>query len=142
MSGGDGQDGEQQPHEPIGSVAEEAAKLFGAFSDLAREQGGGLGAGFSGFAGHAAESLRNVDEHIATGAEECRYCPLCRGVHAVRSTTPEVRAHLATAATSLVQAVAGLLATAVPTDRAGERTSPVEHIDLDDDGGDWPEDER
>ena len=48
----------------IGSVAEEAAKLFGALSGWAREHGS--------------------EEHIATGAPECTYCPVCRC--GVRST--------------------------------------------------------
>jgi hypothetical protein len=100
----------------VGTVAEEAAKLIGALSGWAR----------------------GVEDHLATGAAECTYCPVCRTVHALRQTTPEVRTQLATAATALLQAASGLLATAVPDrghqpDRAG-----VEHIDLDD-AGDWPD---
>jgi hypothetical protein len=140
----------EDAREAVGTVAEEAAKLFGALSDWAREEGSDLGQGMSGLAGHAARTVREVDEHLATGAEECTYCPICRGVHLLRRTSPEVRAHLATAASSLMQAAAGLLATAVP-EQHGTRTG-VEHIDLDDDvdgdgddgfGGDledWPED--
>jgi hypothetical protein len=49
-----------------------------------------------------------------------------------------VKAHLAVAASSLVQAAAGVLATHLPEESAGPS---VEHIDLDaddpDDGGDW-----
>lgn len=100
--------------EPVGSVAEEAAKLFGALSGWARD----------------------LDDHVATGAAECSYCPICRTVHALRHTSPEVRTQLATAATALLQAASGLLATVAPEqpDRGG-----VEHIDLDD-TGDWPDD--
>jgi hypothetical protein len=61
-------------------------------------------------------------------------------VHAVRQTSPEVRAHLATAASSLLQAAAGLLATTVP-DHARTREG-VERIDLDDEtDGPWPEED-
>jgi hypothetical protein len=101
----------------VGSVGEEAAKLFGAFAGM----------------------LRDVDEHLATDDPECTYCPICRTVHLVRQTSPEVRAHLAAAASSLVQAAAGLLATQVPQ----ERPAGVERIDLDQDVPDdgWAEDE-
>lgn len=98
----------------VGSVADEAAKLFGALADWAKDTA-----------------------HVP-GAAECTYCPVCRTVHAVRQLNPEVRAQLATAATSLLQAASGLLATAVP-DARPER-SGVEHIDLDHEPDDWPED--
>jgi hypothetical protein len=64
-------------------------------------------------------------------------------VHAVRQASPEVRAHLAVAASALLQAAAGVLATAVPTEGgAGARDSGVEHIDLDDDfDGAWPKED-
>ena len=118
----------------VGSVADEAAKLFGALSDWAKDHGTDLGQGLSGLASHAAASARDVDEHIATGSAECTYCPICRTVHAVRQTSPEVRAHLAVAAASLMQAAAGILATAVPDeDRSTSARDGIEHIDLDDD---------
>lgn len=112
---------QNDPMQDVGSVAEEAAKLLGALS------------------GWAKDAAHDVDRHVATGAQECTYCPICRTVHAVRGLSPEVRTQLATAATSFLQAAAGVLAT-VATD---QRTRPggVEHIDLDadvDDDGDWP----
>jgi hypothetical protein len=106
------------PDEEIGSVADEAAKLFGALSGWARE----------------------ANEHVATGAEECTYCPICRTVHVVRLASPEVRTHLALAAANLMQAAAGILAAASNDDSRGggaARGDGVEHIDLDE--GDWPE---
>lgn len=123
------------PDEQVGSVADEAVKLFGALSDWAKDHGSDLGEGLSGLAAHAAASARDLDEHIATGSAECTYCPICRTVHAVRQTSPEVRAHLTVAAASLMQAAAGLLATAVPDDAraASARGDGIEHIDLDDD---------
>jgi hypothetical protein len=129
----------------VGSLAEEAAKLLGALSGWAKEQGGEAGAAAAGFAAHAADAARGVDEHLATGAPECTWCPVCRTVHLVRQTSPEVRAHLAIAASSLVQAAAGVLATVTPDSADpgnGESGSPrgpqVERIDLDDE---WPEEE-
>lgn len=113
----------------VGSVAEEAVKLLGALTDWAKD------------------TAQDVDRHLATGAEECTYCPICRTVHTVRQLSPEVRAQLATAATSLLQAASGLIATAAQ-DQASR--PGVERIDLDggdDDwsagdwsAGEWPED--
>jgi hypothetical protein len=128
------------PSESIGSVADEAAKLLGALSDWAKDHGTDLGQAASGLAGHAARSAQGVNEHLATGAAECSYCPICRTVHALRETSPEVRAQLATAATALLQAASGLLATAVP-DARRDPSAGVERIDLDDGpDGDWPDD--
>ncbi|HWJ83373.1 MAG TPA: hypothetical protein VNS55_14135 [Nocardioides sp.] len=137
----DGHD--QEPHghreEPdVGSVAEEAAKLFGALADMARDRGPGIGEGIGGLAGHAAAMAHEVNEHIATGSAECRYCPICRVVHAVRETTPEVRDHLLTAASSLLQAAAGMMETLPPKEGGADgpaRGPEVERIDLDDSDG-------
>lgn len=100
------------PHDPVGSVGEEAAKLLGALG------------------GWASEHARDVDEHLATGSAECLYCPVCRTVHAVRNASPEVKAQLAIAAQGLLQAATGLLAAVTDAEKAP--SSPVQHIDLDD----------
>ena len=97
--------------EPVGSLGDEAAKLFGVL------------------AGWASDHARDLSEHVATGDAECLYCPICRTMHAVRGASPEVRDQLATAASSFLQAAAGLLAAA---QTGGEPTSRVQHIDLDD----------
>jgi hypothetical protein len=120
-------------HEPeVGSVGEEAAKLFAVLSGWAKDQG----TDYAGTAGAAAtamsDALHDANEHIATGGQDCKYCPVCQVISVVRTTSPEVKAHLAIAASSLMQAAAGVLATQVPTDA---RTSPVEKIDLDE--GSW-----
>src|SRR6201999_3695096 len=85
--------------EGLGSVAEEAVKLLGALSGWAREHGDGI-TGLSG----------EVHEHLATGGPECTWCPVCRTVAAFRQTSPEVRAHLTSAASSLLLAVSGMMA--------------------------------
>ena len=139
------EEGPDETGSGVGSLGEEAARLLSALSTFARDHGAdvgdGLGEGLAGFAGQAADGLREVNEHLATGAPECTYCPICRVVHAVRETSPEVRAHLAVASASLLQAAAGLLATAVPDERraAAARGEGVEHIDLADQ---WPEDDQ
>ena len=140
--------GPEEPDRPgersspeVGSVGEEAAKLFGALADLARQQGSDLGGSLGGIADQAASLAQEVNNHIATGSAECRYCPVCRVVHAVRETSPEVRAHLTAAASSFLQAAAGLLATVPPADAgAAQRGPAVERIDLDegDDRTDGP----
>jgi len=96
--------------EPVGNLGDEAAKLLGVL------------------AGWASEHAREVNEHLATGDTECSYCPICRTVHAVRDASPEVRNQLATAASSFLQAAAGLLAAA----HTDEPASRVQRIDLDD----------
>ena len=131
---GPGPSGER-PEDQVGSVADEAVKLFGALSEWARDHGPGVGHGLAGLADQAAQVARDVNEHIATGTAECAYCPVCRTVHAVRQASPEVRSHLAVAASSLLQAAASALATSVPADASG-RTGSVERIDLDPEPGD------
>jgi hypothetical protein len=125
--------GGERPGEPIGGVGEEAAKLLAALSGWARDQGVDYAGSATGAAAAMSEAAHNLNEHIATGSGDCRYCPLCQVIHAVRSTSPEVREHLAVAASSLMHAAAGVLATQVPPDKR----SPVEKIDLDD--SDWDE---
>jgi hypothetical protein len=121
-------------HDPVGSAAEEAVKLLGAVAEWARDRQhdwvGDLAASLGSGVGAAAHDL---DAHLATDAEECRYCPVCRVIRTFRSASPEVREHLTTAATSLAQAASAMLATAVPD----QRGSGVEHIDLTDE---WPDD--
>lgn len=116
--------------EPVGSVGEEAAKLFAALSDWAREQGPELG----NVTDHLSHTFAEVNDHIATGSEDCRYCPVCQVIHAVRVTSPEVKAHLAVAASSLMQAAAGVLAS---HGSASTPKAPMEKIDLEEDDGDW-----
>jgi len=125
----------------VGSVAEEAAKLLGALSGWARDHGSTVGHAVAdaaqGAAHGAAGAAQNVNEHLATGSAECLYCPICRAVHYIRTTNPEVKAHLAIAASSLMQAASALLATDVPEPK---QPTGVEHIDLEAEG-EWPPDD-
>jgi hypothetical protein len=134
--GSGGPDGPEQ----VGSVADEAAKLLSALSGWAKDHGSDLGHGVSDVASSAASAVHNANEHFATGGPDCTYCPICRAVHVVRECSPEVRAHLAVAAASLMQAAAGILATAVPDERraAAARGDDIEKINLDDD---WPDED-
>lgn len=124
---------DDQKPDDIGSVGEEAMKLLGAFADLARQHGGDAAGGVGHLAGNllgdAAAMAHEVGEHIATDAVECKYCPVCRVVHAVRQTSPEVKAHLMVAASSLLQAAASLMET---QPQPPARSPEVQRIDLDD----------
>lgn len=130
-------DDHDHDHPPdVGSVGEEAMKLFGALADMARQHSGDAAGTVGDLAGQAAAMAAEVGEHIATDSVECKYCPVCRVVHAVRQTSPDVRAHLMVAASSLLQAAAGLMETLPPPPGEGRARGPeVERIDLDDDTG-------
>ncbi|MBC7275266.1 hypothetical protein [Nocardioides sp.] len=92
--------------EPLGSTAEELGRLMEAIGEWAKD---------SRFA-HLTESF---GEHLDTGAPECAYCPLCRTVHVLRESSPEVKVHLASAAASLMQAAATVLNAAATSPGAG-----------------------
>jgi hypothetical protein len=124
-------DEQEQSRPEVGSVGEEAAKLLGALQDWARDNASRQGAaGASAAAGMAAgmtERLAEVNAHLATGGEDCTYCPVCQVIRAVRQTSPEVRAQLTTAASALLQAAAEIVEARTP-----RRPDPgVEKIDLD-----------
>ncbi len=131
----DSQSSQHTQQEQVGSVGEEAAKLLGALSEWAREQGTDYTGTAAGAASTFAHAVHDVNEHIATGSQDCRYCPVCQVIHVVRQTSPEVRSHLAVAASSLMQAASGLLATHADGPASA---SSVEKIDLDGDA-DWDE---
>jgi hypothetical protein len=129
--------------EPVGSVGEEAAKLLHALQDWAKDTGSepsdaaaAAATAAAGAAAGAATTWERLNEHLATGGTDCRYCPVCQVISAVRQTSPEVREHLAHAASSLMQAAAGVLATQVPDRSADRQEAPVQKINLDDDGKD------
>ncbi|MGN6576357.1 MAG: hypothetical protein ACTHKG_11765 [Nocardioides sp.] len=123
---------------PTGSVGEEALKLLQALQGWAKESGHEYGESLGAAASGAGGLLNSVNEHIATGGEDCTYCPVCRVISAVRATSPEVKQHLTSAASSLLQAAAGYMATNVPEKSGPGGEEQVEHIDLSDD--DWEDD--
>ena len=84
--------------EQIGSVAEEAAKLFSA--------------------------LRRDDRHEHEGTEghrlgpECQWCPLCQLMYLVRHSGPETVEQLASAASGVLGSLRSLLDAAAESARA------------------------
>jgi hypothetical protein len=134
---------DQAGPDSVGTLAEEATKLLDALQQWAGDSRSEYADAGAAAASGAASGAHRIREHLATGGEDCRYCPLCRVISAVRDTPPEVRAHLASAATSLMSAAAGVLATQVPGQRAdrepeGARTGPVHKIHLDGEPDDEP----
>ena len=114
----EGHDGAQDAvgHAGVGSLAEEAAKLAGAFATWAAQHGVEAGRQVQGHVHDLAGAVREgvcdcahrVGEHTATGAPECTVCPVCRTISVIRDVSPEVKGHLVTAATSLLAAATGL----------------------------------
>jgi hypothetical protein len=117
--------------EQLGSVAEETAKLLSALQDWAKDSGHEHASAASQAASGLADSVMSISDHIGHGPD-CKFCPVCQVINVVRETSPEVKQHLATAASSLLQAMQGMLATHVPDSARPRRAAPVEKIDLDD----------
>ena len=96
--------------QPVGSAAEEAARLFQAAEEWVRTRTGG-----------------HLDG-LATGAPECTVCPLCQGIAAVRGVRPETVEHLLDATASFVAALKTTLSGVTEPDPA--RRPDVQHIDV------------
>lgn len=94
-----------------GSAADEASKLFEAVQEWAHRAGSGAG------------------EHIATGSPDCQLCPVCQLIGALRGTRPDVVAHLAAAAGSVLAAVRAAV-DAHEHDWAARKAPDVERIDI------------
>ncbi len=113
--------------EPVGSLAEEAAKLLAAVHTWAGDQQEAPGeAGNAGPVGETAGpgGAEHGSDHDPA---ECQWCPICRLVRLAKATSPEVREHLSQAALSLALAVKGLLDDPVTSTR---RETPLEKIDV------------
>lgn len=112
--------------EHVGSLPEEAVKLFAVLQGWAADHAAPAPAD------DASESRGSGTTHAAA-SPECRYCAWCQLVRAAKTTSPEVREHLTSAATSFALALQGLLETPAERRRDAERVSPLEKIDLSED---------
>ena len=128
---------EGQPPQ-TGSLGEEAVKLLQAVQEWAKESGHEYGDTLGAAANGAAGMFSGVNEHIATGGRDCRYCPVCRMISAARATSPEVKQHLTSAASSLLQAAAGYMESHGPERHEPRADGAMERIDLSDD--EWEDD--
>ncbi|WBQ02658.1 hypothetical protein [Kribbella sp. CA-293567] len=100
--------------EPVGSVAEEAAKLFAVLQQAARHD-------------HEPPAAEEVaDEPVAeehdhgtarSGGPECQWCPVCQLIAKVRTTSPETVEQLSTAAAGVLGSVRSLLEAAAEAAR-------------------------
>jgi hypothetical protein len=64
-----------------------------------------------------SQATREHAPGFATGAPECRYCPICRTIAAARTSGPDVAGHMAVAGQALYAALRETVA-------AYERTRP------------------
>jgi hypothetical protein len=96
---------------PVGSAAEEAARLFAAAEEWMRTRSGA-----------------HLDG-LATGAPECTVCPVCQGISALRQVRPETVEHLLDAAASFVAALRTTVS-GHPPQPEGARRPDVQHIDV------------
>ena len=96
---------------PVGSAAEEAARLFAAAEDWVRNRSG-----------------VHLDG-LATGAPECTVCPVCQGISALRHVRPETVEHLLDAAASFVAALRSTVNGHAGAPESGRRPD-VQHIDI------------
>src|SRR4051812_12951174 len=104
--------------EGVGSVGEEATRLFAAFEAWVHNAAGGASAAFNA-----------ADSHMATGSAECQLCPVCRLIALMRGTRPEVFEHLVDATSSMLAALRAAI-DAHEHGWASHSRSPVEHIDI------------
>lgn len=111
--------------EPVGSVAEEAAKLFAVLQNAAAEA-------TPDTEPRAAEAPAAGDaqhEHDHKLGPDCVWCPVCQLIHRVRNTSPETIEQLSTAAAHVLGSLRTLLESAAEAARqaredAATRTSP------------------
>lgn len=85
---------------PLGGPAEEARRLVEALGDW------------------AATRLGPVDEHLATGSAECRVCPLCQVIAALRGDRSEVLSRVGDAWTAFLGVLFELPRPAAPASPA------------------------
>jgi hypothetical protein len=107
--------------EPVGSVAEEAAKLFAALQHAAADARGDHGttpaddlpsAGEDDVRSGAEDGVRAdaaAEAHEHKLGPDCQWCPICQLIHKLRTTSPETIEQLSKAAASVLGSVRSLL---------------------------------
>ncbi len=110
--------GQGVPRESQAAV--EALRLFEAIQDWARA---------SSFGDMRAHLSAAADSGFATDSADCRLCPICQVVGALRTHHPEVAEHLSDAVSSLTAAARSAMRERDEETRTARR-DPVEHIDI------------
>ncbi|HZX02978.1 hypothetical protein [Kribbella sp.] len=128
--------------EPVGSVAEEAAKLFAVLQNAASDAP----------SDEAHHEQHDEHEHEHKLGPDCVWCPVCQLIHRVRNTSPETIEQLSTAAAHVLGSLRSLLEAAADAARqaredAASRSSPapdeesarprVDRIDVSEDPEPW-----
>jgi hypothetical protein len=90
--------------EQPGDVLEEALKLFEVLRRRMRDDGSGQREPQPGDV-WGRSTYAEPTPHIATGAPECQYCPVCRAIAAARTSGPDVVGHVMDAGQSLYTAL-------------------------------------
>ncbi|TDC03163.1 hypothetical protein E1267_27280 [Nonomuraea longispora] len=127
---------ESNDRDPIGTVADEARKLFESIQGRATRQVGK--SVFNSFTGSARRERDVWEEAVSEPHDEyiCRACPVCRAIAAQRESGSDVTGHLVAAGGELFAAVRGALdvLSKPPAPRRQrddrDRRDNVEHIDL------------
>ncbi len=99
--------------EPVGSVAEEAAKLFAVLQQAAHTQGEPAGEKPR----EHADEVPAGEKHEHSLGPDCQWCPFCQLIHRVRTTSPETIEHLSAAAAGVLGSVRSLLEAAAEAAR-------------------------
>ncbi|MFF0340612.1 hypothetical protein [Kribbella sp. NPDC004875] len=147
--------------EPIGSVAEEAAKLFAVLQHAAATAppaqdtaDGAADVTADGTAGDATDATADEtagEKHEHKLGPDCVWCPVCQLIHRVRNTSPETIEQLSSAAAHVLGSVRSLLEAAADAarqareDAASRASAPeeettrsrVDRIDVSEDPEPW-----
>jgi hypothetical protein len=140
--------------ESVGSVAEEAAKLFAVLQQASAEAKGHHTAHVEEPAEQAEEQEPEHEHGTAhSGGPECQWCPVCQLIAKVRTTSPETIEQLSTAAAGVLGSLRSLLEAAAeaarqaradaasrPADQDSEERparSRVDRIDVSEDPEPW-----
>jgi hypothetical protein len=89
--------------EPVGSVAEEAAKLFAVLQHDPH-----------------ASSHESASPYESKAAPECQWCPVCQFLRLVKHSGPETVEHLASAAAGVLTSVRALMDAAAESARQAQ----------------------
>lgn len=120
--------------EPVGSVAEEAAKLFAVLQNAAAQTPAAEtpAAETPAAEPHADERAeQHEQDHEHKLGPDCVWCPVCQLIHRVRNTSPETIEQLSTAAAHVLGSLRSLLEAAADAARqaredAASRTAQQE----------------
>jgi hypothetical protein len=102
----------------VGNIGTEASKLLEALQEWSRATFG--------------PSARLSHAHIATGAPECTWCPICQTIAVLRGDRPEVSQKISEASTAVVTAVRALVDAMIHPEPQPAQQRRVHPIDLGD----------